>query len=460
MKFLHRFLPHKNFWILWIVPSFFWTCHHGDPTPVQTEPQQYGTPLANVPSAPDLVLYEANIRAMSSEGNFQGVIDRLDKIKAMGVNTLWLMPIYPVGQLRSVGELGSPYCVKDYFSVNSEFGDLAKLRELVDQAHQRKMAVILDWVANHTSWDNAWITNKSWYTQDGNGNIISPAGTNWNDVADLNYDNADMRKAMIAAMKYWVLEANVDGFRCDVADLVPFDFWTDALNQLKALPNRHLIFLAEGSSPEDFNSGFQLNYAWDYYGTLTQIYGSGLSASAIYSTQVAEYGVVPAGSAKMRFTTNHDFSASATPVVVFGGISGALSASVITIFSGGAPLIYSGQEVGRTLAMDIFKRDPINWNVNTAMEQQYEKLLTLYSSSPTVKTGTLTWYLDNNIAAFSRTSGQDTYLFLVNVRNTQQSYFMDPVLQQSTWTNVMDNTTVSLVTVVTLDAYGWMILKK
>jgi Maltogenic Amylase, C-terminal domain len=147
-------------------------------------------------------------------------------------------------------------------------------------------------------------------------------------------------------------------------------------------------------------------------------------------------------------------------VVAFSFTPGALSASVITIFSGGAPLIYSGQEVGRTLAMDIFKRDPINWNVNTAMEQQYEKLLTLYSSSPTVKTGTLTWYLDNNIAAFSRTSGQDTYLFLVNVRNTQQSYFMDPVLQQSTWTNVMDNTTVSLVTVVTLDAYGWMILKK
>lgn len=173
---------------------------------------QYSTPFDSVPTVNNIVMYEVNLRAFSSTGNIQGIISRLDEIKALGVNVIWLMPIYPDGDVNSVN---SPYSVKDYKSVSLEYGKLSDLRSLTDLAHAKNMAVILDWVANHTSWDNAWISNASWYTQDNAGNIIIPPGTNWQDVADLNYSNTDMRKAMIDAMKYWTLEANTDGFRCD-----------------------------------------------------------------------------------------------------------------------------------------------------------------------------------------------------------------------------------------------------
>ncbi|MBS1563463.1 MAG: alpha-amylase, partial [Bacteroidetes bacterium] len=210
-------------------------------------------------------MYQVNIRAFSSSGDFKGVQQRLDSIGALGVNTLYLLPVYPVGQVKTVN---SPYCVKDYLSVNSEFGSLDDLRTLVAEAHKRHMAVLFDWVANHTSWDNAWIANKSWYQQDAGGNIISPLNTGWNDVAALNYNNQDMRKAMIKAMKYWVFTANIDGFRCDAADFVPADFWKQALDSLKAISSHKLLLYAEGTAKQEFTAGFQLQYGMGFYYTL------------------------------------------------------------------------------------------------------------------------------------------------------------------------------------------------
>ncbi|MBK7214039.1 MAG: hypothetical protein IPH88_12225 [Bacteroidales bacterium] len=156
------------------------------------DPVQYETPFLGVPNTADIVMYEINERAFSSSGKLSGIIPRLDSIKSLHVNVIWLMPIFPIGIIKSVN---SPYCIRNYTEVNTEFGNLNDLRTLVREAHKRDMAVILDWAANHTSWDNPWIKNRSWYTQDATGNIISPAGTNWQDVADLNFDNATMRKA-------------------------------------------------------------------------------------------------------------------------------------------------------------------------------------------------------------------------------------------------------------------------
>ena len=149
------------------------------------------------------------------------------------------MPIYPVGALNSVGQLGSPYSVRNYKEVNTEFGSLDDLRNLVEQAHARGMSVILDWVANHTAWDNPWIVNPTWYKRNSSEAIVIPPGTNWKDVADLNFSSTDMRRAMFNAMKYWILTANVDGYRCDYADGVPFDFWKQAIDTLESIPNRH-----------------------------------------------------------------------------------------------------------------------------------------------------------------------------------------------------------------------------
>ncbi len=174
---------------------------------------QYGTPFSGVPDTWDATIYQVNTRCFSPTHNFQGVTARLDNIKSLGINVIYLMPIYPVGILNSIN---SPYCVKDYLTVGTEFGTLTDLRTLIDSAHCKGMSVIIDFVANHTSWDNSWISNKAWYQQDVNGNIVSPNG--WTDVAQLNFTNTDMRKALIAAMKYWVFAANCDGFRFDYAD--------------------------------------------------------------------------------------------------------------------------------------------------------------------------------------------------------------------------------------------------
>ncbi|MFN5311437.1 MAG: alpha-amylase family glycosyl hydrolase, partial [Flavobacteriales bacterium] len=239
--------------------SGLWACDDDPITPPPaTGPQQYGVPLVYVPSTEQATIYEVNLRAQSSEGNLQGVISKLQHIKDLGTNLIWLMPIYEQGITNSVN---SPYCIKDYTKVSPEYGTLSDLRALTDQAHALGMAVIMDWVANHTSWDHPWITeHPEWYSKNSAGQIIIPPGTNWNDVADLNFDQAAMRKAQIDAMKYWVLEANVDGFRCDYADGVPYTFWQDAITQLRALPNRDLLMLAEGTRTDHYQAGFDLTY--------------------------------------------------------------------------------------------------------------------------------------------------------------------------------------------------------
>jgi glycosidase len=190
-------------------------------------------------------------------------------VKALGINAIWIMPIYPIGNLNS---FGSPYCIKNYEEVNPDLGTMNDLKTLVTEAHNRKIAVMLDWVANHTSWDAEWIVHKSWYTQNASGNIISPPGTTWNDVADLNYSNDTMRQAMIDAMEFWITNADIDGFRCDAADYVPFDFWKQAIDSLHHATDKNLILLAEGSRADHFTAGFQMNFSWDFLSVLKNVF--------------------------------------------------------------------------------------------------------------------------------------------------------------------------------------------
>ncbi len=371
---------------------------------------QYGEPVDNVPETEDIVMYEVNLRAFSQGGDLQGVIDRLDHIESLGINTIWLMPIFPQGELRSVG---SPYAVRDYKAVSTEYGNLQDLRELTDAAHSRGMTVILDWVANHTAWDNPWIENKSWYTQNASGSIIHPPGTNWQDVADLNFDNQEMRAAMIDAMRYWVLEANVDGFRCDYADGVPADFWTEAWNEMRSIPNRDLILFAEGNRDDHFDAGFDLSFGWEFYGSVKEVYENNQPADALYNAAAAEYTGVPDGKHFVRFTTNHDESAwDATPVTVFGGVDGALSASVATIFHDGVPLIYSSQEVGQSANVPFFSNSTINWSQNPDMLQQYQQILQFYSSNQAARTGSIQTYSHPDVIHFTKTLNGDEVMIL------------------------------------------------
>jgi glycosidase len=425
------------------------------------EPKQFGTPFTAVPDPQDIVMYEVNMRSFSETGNFQGVIDRLDNIKALGVNTIWLMPIHPVGKEKSAGGLGSPYAVQNFLQVNSEFGDMEKIRELVSKAHERGMAVIIDWVANHTAWDNPWTSNKSWYTQNAQGEIISPEGFNWNDVADLNFSNKEMRKSMIHAMKYWILEGNIDGFRCDAADHVPDDFWKEALDELKKIEGRKLILLAEGGKAVHFNSGFQMNYAWNFYFNLKDVYGKNKTAASIYTTHQEEYAVIPSGAMKLRYTTNHDESGwEGTPIEFFGGVNGALSASVVTIFISAVPLLYNGQEVGREELLPFFTGDPIQWNANEDMLNTYQKFMSIYNETQAFRKGTIEYFNHPDVVMFTRTLDNEKYLIIVNVRNVAKEVSLDASLQNSSWINRVSEQSVTLESSVTLSPYSYMILKK
>ena len=446
----------KKFTGIILLLSGLWSC--GDdpitPPPV-TGPQQYGVPLVSVPSTEQATIYEVNLRAQSSEGNLQGVISKLQHIKDLGTNVIWLMPIYEQGITNSVN---SPYCIKDYTKVSPEYGTLSDLRVLTDQAHALGMAVIMDWVANHTSWDHPWITeHPEWYTQNSAGQIIIPPGTNWNDVADLNFDQVAMRNAQIEAMKYWVLEANVDGYRCDYADGVPFDFWNEAINQLRALPNRDLLMLAEGTRTDHYQAGFDLTYGWNYYTALKNVW-NGASSSTLTTTHQLEYGNIPAGKGKVRFTTNHDESAwDASPISLFNGKNGALAASVVNIFSGAVPLLYTGQEVGKTGTTPFFSNTTINWTANQDMLAAYQKIYSVYQTNTAARSQTVSAYqLSNDLICWKKTNGTSAVLILVNVRNNTINVNLPPILAGN-FVNLITNQNETVGTSLSLTPYAYRI---
>jgi glycosidase len=367
------------------------------------------------------------------------------------------MPIHPIGEINSVN---SPYSVKNYKAVSPEYGTLNDLRMLTDEAHARGMAVIMDWVANHTAWDHEWINNHGWYTTNSNGEIVHPPGTNWLDVADLNYSSFPMRHAMIEAMKYWVLEANIDGYRCDYADGVPFDFWRVAIETLRDIPGRELIMLAEGSRLDHLKADFDLIYAWDFYHRMRDVY-NGQPATILFSNHLAEYTEVPAGKHRLRYTTNHDESAwEATPMVFFNGKQGALAASVAAIFMGGATLFYTGQEVGRISNVPFFSNSPINWSENPDMLSAYRDMMEVYVGEDAARKGELTDYSSTNVVSFSKILNNEELLVIVNLRNTNQQFSVPQVLQNSTWNNTLADTQLTIGATVSLSNYQYLILKR
>jgi glycosidase len=407
----------------------------------------------------DLAFYEVNLRAYNGI-KFSQFAPQLDSIKALGCNTVWFMPVFPVGVLKSVGQLGSPYAVRDYTTINPEFGTLADFKNLVAQAHARKLNIVLDWVANHTAWDHAWITaHPEWYTKNSAGVIQSPAGTNWADVADLNYNSTAMRLEMIKSLKFWVQETDIDGFRCDAANMVPGTFWKQAIDSLKAMPRlRPLIFLAEGDLPEQVTAGFQMTYGWNYYETLKKLFKSQARVSDLFSSHGGEYASTFANAQRLRFTTNHDETAwSSTPMALFGGKPGAIAASVITVGLGGVPLVYSGQEVGTTANTPIFTTSAINWTANPDMKAAYKQMLSFRAANAALRTGALTSYLDNNVVAFSRSTSKQQVLVLVNIRNATTDYTVPGGFVGPTWRTQEGGTEV-LSPQLSLPPYGCKLL--
>jgi len=454
-----------------LITSWLLSCSKGTPTPmpvtppvtppVLTVPVQYGTPFSQVPIPADAVIYQVNTRAFSAGGKLQGVTDRLDSIKALGVNVIYLMPVYPVGTTNAVN---SPYCIKDFSSVAAEYGSLADLRNLVSAAHDRNIAVIMDWVANHTSWDHPWISsNKSWYAQNAAGNIISPPNTGWNDVAQLNFSNQDMRKAMIAAMKSWIYNANIDGYRCDAADFVPADFWKQAIDSLRAINTHQLLLFAEGTRNDHFNAGFQMEYGMGFFYNLkNRIFGQGGSVQSIDSVNTVEYTNAPSQAQVVRYTTNHDVNLTdGTPEELFGGNNGSITSFMVACYMKGIPMIYNGQEIGYNVRLNYFNNStPITWTTNSSVTNAYKQLLAFRKSSNALKTGVLSSYSSNDVCVFTKTSGNEKVLVLANMRNSNVNYNTPATIANSSWKNAFGNEeTVAVGTQVTLAPYQYIVLK-
>lgn len=411
-------------------------------------------PFDDVPAQEDMVVYEVNLRAFSNAGTISGVKSRLDHIKSLGVNVIWLMPIYPIGIEKGIN---SPYSISDYQDVNPEHGTLEDLILFVNEAHSMGMAVILDWVANHTAWDHPWIENKSWYTQDDNGNIVEPPGTGWADVADLNFDNQQMRAAMIEAMKFWIKDAGIDGYRCDAVDFVPADFWSEAIQQVDASTTKDLIWLGEGGASWNFTAGFEFNYGWDFYGRIKDIYSRDLSASSLFTIHNQEFNQVPSGGTKLRYITNHDvFAWDETPHEVYN--DGQVGAFVATAFMPGIPLIYSGQEIGNSQLISFFNKNALNWSQNPEILAQYQTIMSIRNDLSAVTAGGLETYTNSNAILFKRTLDEEEVLVMVNTRDIAVSVTLPAELSNTSWMDEVSGQTVQLNESVTLTSYQYLIL--
>jgi glycosidase len=461
---------HFNLILLLFFTTSLFSCSGDDNSPDEggetgggdTSYEQYGTPFANVPKPQDATIYQVNFRAFSNEGTINAVTAKLDDIKDLGINVVYLMPIYPVGIERSAGGLGSPYSVRNYKEVSSEFGNLNDLRKLVEEAHKRDMAVILDWVANHTSWDNPWITaHKDWYQQDANGNIIIPPGTNYQDVAQLNYNNTDLRKAMIDAMSYWVYNANIDGFRCDYADFVPLTFWTSAINTIRDIKDQDMLLFAEGGRTENFTAGFDYNFGFGFFDNLKEVFSANKSATSIQNKNTEEYqGVSDENSRIVHYTSNHDVNAyNGTPMQLFGGKAGSMATFVVAAYMKSVPMIYNGQEIGYPVQMDFFYKTPIDWsNSDPDMLQQYKNIIAFRNQTDALRNGKLTGYSTNDISVFTRTTATETILVLANLRN-KTSKFIVPSSLSGTFENALEGGNLTLENEIVLEPFQYLVLK-
>lgn len=424
------------------------------------DPAQYGKPFTAVPDAPNATIYQVNMRGFSQAGNFAGVMARLDSIKALGVNVVYLMPIFPIGKVRGVD---SPFAVQDYTAVNPEFGTLADLRVLVDGAHRRGLAVMLDWVGNHTSFDHAWITqHPDWYIHDASGAIVNPI-PEWKDIAQLDFSKPALRTAMMQALRYWVFAANIDGYRFDYADGPTQEFFTETLANLHGIPKHKLLMLAEGDKKKYYLAGgFDLCYDFGFLNVMNhEIYGKGKSVKLIDSVNTANYRNARPNTRMLRYTSNHDINAwEGTPQELFKGERGAMAAFVVAAYMRATPMIYNGQEVGYAERVPFMReRKPIVWTPNPALTQEYKRLIRFRNGSNALRNGELASYSSDDVCAFTKTAGKEHVLVLANLRNAPVNYAVPAAVGGTGWRNAFDGQPAPLDH-LTLQPFQYLILKK
>ena len=323
----------------------------------------------------DAVIYEVNTRQFTPEGTFSAFAKHLPRLQELGVEILWFMPVHPIGEVDRKGTLGSYYSIKDYKAVNPEFGTFEDFKMVVDEAHKLGIKVIIDWVANHTSRDAVWTTeHPDWYVIDSVTNKpVAPF--DWTDVAKLDYSKTDMREAMTEAMLYWVKEAGIDGFRCDVAAEVPVDFWESTVTRLREV-QPELFMLAEGESPELQHKAFNMYYSWTFHHIMNNMAQGKSNLDSLRSYLSKGMSRFPLNTVSMNFTSNHDENSwNGTEFERLGNHAKQMAA--LTFVMPGMPLIYNGQEAGFNRRLQFFEKDSISWTGDKSYEELYKNLIAL-----------------------------------------------------------------------------------
>ena len=454
----------KIFLILFIAATSF-ACKDSQATKVDDTPAE--TPeVVNTDWENDDNIYEVNIRQYTPEGTFSAFKEHLPRLKAMGVDILWLMPIYPISDKRKKGSLGSYYAISDYTKINPEFGTMDEFKALVGQIHDMGMRVILDWVPNHTGWNHSWIEeHPDFYTQDSTGTIIDPIDPKtgeswgWTDVADLNYDNKAMRQEMRKDMAFWLTEVEVDGFRCDVAGEVPDDFWVNTIDTLRQL-NPDIFMLAEAEHAEHRNiCGFDMNYGWSFHHLMNEIAKGDKNATDIDKWFEEEASNYKKGYF-MHFLTNHDENSwNGTIEERMGEAADAFAVLAFTF--DGMPLIYSGQEAGLNKRLEFFEKDSIAWG-NYSKQDFYTTLLALKHDNSALWNGEAGGKLqrintaDNlDVYAFYREKDNNRVVVIVNLSDASQSITLDNAELSGSYSNVFANSTTEIADKMDIQLGAW-----
>lgn len=364
------------------------------------------------------VVYELNVRQATPEGNFAAAAEQLPRLKELGVDIVWCMPIYPIGVEGRKGSLGSYYAISDYCAVNPEFGTMEDFDAFLQKAHALDMKVILDWVANHTSPDSKWAQeHRDWHVRDSLGNTV--VQYDWTDIAKLNYENRDMRAAMTDAMRFW-LNRGVDGFRCDVAGEIPVDYWREAFAELKS-EHPDIYLLAEDENPELHVDAFDATYAWELHHLLNDVARGEKGPSDIREYVAADAEKNPQEAFRLMFTSNHDENSwNGTEFERMGDAAQAMAVLTFTL-PGGQPLIYTGQEFGYDHRFEFFEKDPMPAMEPNDFTSFYRDLCALHHENPALaageRGGKAVWMegVPDGVLAFSREVGENRVECVVNL---------------------------------------------
>lgn len=440
----------------------------------QATPPETATPAPDLTPKPyvelthpewsrDAVIYELNVRQYSQAGTFDAVREDLPRLKALGVDILWLMPIHPIGEMNRKGTLGSYYSVKDYTDVNPEFGTKADFKALVDAAHAQGFQVILDWVANHTAWDHPMATDHpDWYEKDWKGDFRPTPWWDWSDIIDLDFNQPGVREHMSDAMAYWVEEFDVDGFRADVAGYVPLDFWNGVRARLDAV--RPVFMLAEWQTRDLHKSAFDATYWWEWKEAMQDIAQGKSDTGSLFYTYSANESAWPVDAMRMTYTDNHDQNSwDGLPQEIYGD---AYEAAIVLSFTGeGIPLIYSGQECANPNRLEFFERDPIVWQCEDPINGLFRDLVQLKTDNPALHNGAWggrTTKVENtnpqNVFSFIRRKGDNAVLVIANLSDTSQDFAFTDGLPQGNYKTFRSGEAISITAANrSLPAWGWAV---